>query len=433
MKTITPVIKNSVNIVDDMTMFAEENNLKKHEVDIEVLSHTTYYSTDTDEEKIVTKLFTVDELLQKDLKLRQEYEIKIKERVNNENLKLTSTFAINKTKTKAYMFIKPESKIPLKNWVIKKILDTIIMNKLRLGLFVDLFEPDLELQIKKFLKFLKEQTKLTLPYRILIAEAIEPTQPISHEMIFHYKQKRKKDIDSEDKVFKDELVAEYKKSKTPKAGRSCTGEYILPLKHTDDSSNNTTFDQNSFNVDEDEKSVFYYARYEGTLLNDMDKLSIKATNGNTKSPNKGVSNDEKLNILVVDDALIIRRSLKRMLEEFGHNVVKESDDGVMAIEDYKKYKPDLVTMDITMPNMDGIEAVGEIMQIDSNAKIIMVTAHGQEEMVINAISAGAKGYLLKPITPIKIRKELDKLSIRMKKEEKENNVLLENDDDDFLM
>jgi len=113
-----------------------------------------------------------------------------------------------------------------------------------------------------------------------------------------------------------------------------------------------------------------------------------------------------LNILVVDDSLIMRRNIIKMIESLGHKVIGEAKDGQEAIEFYRKLKPDLVTMDITMPRMDGLNAVKELKRIDKNAKIIMVTSHGQEEMVIDAIRSGASGYLLKPV---KINKLTDSI------------------------
>jgi len=116
-----------------------------------------------------------------------------------------------------------------------------------------------------------------------------------------------------------------------------------------------------------------------------------------------------LNILVVDDSLIMRRNITKMIESLGHRVIGEAKDGLESITLYSKLKPDLVTMDITMPEMDGITAVKELKKIDKNAKIIMVTSHGQEEMVIHAIRNGASGYLLKPINVIKLRDSIRKV------------------------
>lgn len=116
-----------------------------------------------------------------------------------------------------------------------------------------------------------------------------------------------------------------------------------------------------------------------------------------------------LKIFVVDDSLIMRRNISKMIESLGHKVVGEAKDGHEAIALYRKLAPDLVTMDITMPEMDGLSAVKELKRIDKDAKIIMVTSHGQEEMVIDAIRSGASGYLLKPININKLRDSIRKV------------------------
>jgi DNA-binding NarL/FixJ family response regulator len=117
----------------------------------------------------------------------------------------------------------------------------------------------------------------------------------------------------------------------------------------------------------------------------------------------------ELNVLIVDDSLIMRVNLVRSIEGIGHKVVEQSADGRSSIEAYEKHKPDLVTMDITMPDMDGITAVEKIKEIDSDANVIMVTSHGQEAMVMNALKAGAKGYILKPVSPEKLREAIGKI------------------------
>jgi len=117
----------------------------------------------------------------------------------------------------------------------------------------------------------------------------------------------------------------------------------------------------------------------------------------------------KLNILIVDDSLIMRVNLRRNLEGLGHDIVSEAVDGISSITAYEKYKPNLVTMDITMPDMDGITAVKKIKEIDDDANVIMVTSHGQEAMVMNALKAGAKGYILKPVSPEKLRETIGKI------------------------
>ncbi len=109
-----------------------------------------------------------------------------------------------------------------------------------------------------------------------------------------------------------------------------------------------------------------------------------------------------LKILVVDDSLIIRKKVKKLVIQLNHEVAGDAKNGQEAIDSYNTLKPDLVTMDITMPDMDGIEAVKNIISNDSDAKIIMVTSHGQEDMVIKSIQAGAVGYMLKPVTQDKL-------------------------------
>ncbi len=119
------------------------------------------------------------------------------------------------------------------------------------------------------------------------------------------------------------------------------------------------------------------------------------------------------NILVVDDAKIMRANIKKMLEHLGHTVTGEAGNGFEAIEQYKRFKPDFVTMDITMPNFegiaDGIEAVKHIIAFDSNAKIIMITSHGEQDKVIKAIQNGASNYILKPLQIDKLEEIINKL------------------------
>ncbi len=100
--------------------------------------------------------------------------------------------------------------------------------------------------------------------------------------------------------------------------------------------------------------------------------------------------------LVVDDAAYMSLTLKTMLEKNGFEVVGEAENGRKAIEMYKKLNPEIVTMDITMPDMDGIEALIEIMKFDSKAKIIMLSAMGQESKIREAVLQGARGFVVKP-------------------------------------
>ncbi|WP_126426395.1 response regulator [Brevibacillus marinus] len=101
-------------------------------------------------------------------------------------------------------------------------------------------------------------------------------------------------------------------------------------------------------------------------------------------------------ILIVDDAAFMRMMIKEILTKNGFTVVGEASDGVQAVEKYKELEPDLVTMDITMPEMDGITALKEIKKVDPNARVIMCSAMGQQAMVIDAIQAGAKDFIVKP-------------------------------------
>jgi two-component system chemotaxis response regulator CheY len=101
-------------------------------------------------------------------------------------------------------------------------------------------------------------------------------------------------------------------------------------------------------------------------------------------------------ILVVDDAAFMRMMIKDILTKNGYEVVGEASDGAQAIDKFKESNPDLITMDITMPEMDGITALKEIKKIDPSAKVIMCSAMGQQAMVIDAIQAGAKDFIVKP-------------------------------------
>jgi two-component system chemotaxis response regulator CheY len=101
-------------------------------------------------------------------------------------------------------------------------------------------------------------------------------------------------------------------------------------------------------------------------------------------------------ILIVDDAAFMRMMIRDILSKNGYEVCGEANDGVQAIEKFKELKPDLITMDITMPEMDGIHALKEIKKLEPNAKVIMCSAMGQQAMVIDAIQAGAKDFIVKP-------------------------------------
>ena len=101
-------------------------------------------------------------------------------------------------------------------------------------------------------------------------------------------------------------------------------------------------------------------------------------------------------VLIVDDAIFMRSVIRDILERGGYTVCGEADTGLKAVEMYKQLEPDFVTMDIVMPELDGIEAVRRVMKIDPNARILMCSAMGQQSLVIEAIQAGAKDYVIKP-------------------------------------
>mgnify|MGYP001103312374 CR=1 FL=1 len=105
----------------------------------------------------------------------------------------------------------------------------------------------------------------------------------------------------------------------------------------------------------------------------------------------------KLTFVVVDDAVFMRTLLKKMIEETeGYSVVGEGSNGYDAIDLAKLYQPDVMTLDITMPELDGIKAVKDIIRFSPETKIIMVSAMGQQSMVIEAIKLGAKDFVVKP-------------------------------------
>ena len=111
--------------------------------------------------------------------------------------------------------------------------------------------------------------------------------------------------------------------------------------------------------------------------------------------------------MVVDDSSLTIKKLTVLLEELGHSVIQICQNGEEAVNKYHKIKPDLVTMDITMPETNGIEATRKILKQHISAKIIMVTSHGQEQMVMDAIDAGALGYVLKPFSKEKLQQTIE--------------------------
>ena len=114
-------------------------------------------------------------------------------------------------------------------------------------------------------------------------------------------------------------------------------------------------------------------------------------------------------LMIVDDASFMRLTIKNMLDENEYKVVAEAADGLEAVEKYCKFKPDIVTMDITMPNMTGLEALKKIKEIDSKAKIVMISAVGQEAFIKEAVLSGATTFIVKPFQKEKLIEVLDGL------------------------
>lgn len=109
-----------------------------------------------------------------------------------------------------------------------------------------------------------------------------------------------------------------------------------------------------------------------------------------------------LRVMVVDDALFMRNMLKDIFLRAGHDVIAEAENGEIALDLYRELKPDLVTMDIVMPKKSGIEALQEIMASDANACVVMVSALGQDSLVLEAVEAGAKDFIVKPFKEEKV-------------------------------
>ncbi len=114
-------------------------------------------------------------------------------------------------------------------------------------------------------------------------------------------------------------------------------------------------------------------------------------------------------VLIADDAIFMRTMIKDILTKSGYSVCGEAATGIEAVEQYKKLKPDLVTMDIVMPELGGIEAVREIIKFDSNAKILMCSAMGQKTLVMDAIKNGAKDFIVKPFQASRVLEAIENI------------------------
>jgi two-component system chemotaxis response regulator CheY len=113
-------------------------------------------------------------------------------------------------------------------------------------------------------------------------------------------------------------------------------------------------------------------------------------------------------ILIVDDNAFMRNTIKGVLTQAGFDIAAEATDGNEAVNAYATTRPDLVTMDITMPNMDGVEALKELLKRDPGAKVVMVSAMGQESLVVEAVTAGAIDFVIKPFEPDRVVDAINK-------------------------
>ncbi len=113
-------------------------------------------------------------------------------------------------------------------------------------------------------------------------------------------------------------------------------------------------------------------------------------------------------VLIVDDAMFMRSMIKDILMNAGDfEIVGEAEDGAVAIEKFKEVKPDLITMDIVMPNVDGIEATKRIIELNPDVKIVMCSALGQEPLIMESLAAGARDFIVKPFSPEKVIKVIN--------------------------
>jgi len=114
-------------------------------------------------------------------------------------------------------------------------------------------------------------------------------------------------------------------------------------------------------------------------------------------------------VLVCDDAIFMRTMITDILSQAGYDIVGEAESGAQAVQRFRDLKPDLVTMDIVMPDMGGIEAVREIVKLDPDAKVLMCSAMGQQALVVEAIQAGAKDFVVKPFQPSRVLEAVQRL------------------------
>ena len=116
-----------------------------------------------------------------------------------------------------------------------------------------------------------------------------------------------------------------------------------------------------------------------------------------------------MKLLIVDDSSIIRKAINKYLKEYGLELVGEAGDGVQALEQFKAKAPDVVTLDITMPEMDGLTCLEEMLKINADVKVIVISALSDQATALKALKLGAKGFLGKPFTEDKIKEAFDRV------------------------
>ena len=120
-----------------------------------------------------------------------------------------------------------------------------------------------------------------------------------------------------------------------------------------------------------------------------------------------------IRVLVADDARFMRQLIREIIEPEGFEVIGEAADGRAAVDEFTKLQPDIVTMDIVMPKRSGIDALKEILSLDATAKVAMVSALGQESLVMEALQAGASDYIVKPFKPESVVATLRKIAEKL--------------------
>lgn len=119
-----------------------------------------------------------------------------------------------------------------------------------------------------------------------------------------------------------------------------------------------------------------------------------------------------LRVMIIDDALFMRKMLREICERAGFEVVAEGDNGEVVLELYRQHRPDLVTMDIVMPNCSGIEALRGLMNEDPQAQVVMVSALGQDTLVLEAVEAGARDFIVKPFKETRVLEVFRRVTAR---------------------